>query len=184
MNDTSELFSAHFEELDLKLRENAGGTGLAETHGMACGLLCSRRSGVENWHALIGEPAKREDIQRVLDGVFSLARQSLESAGFEFRPLLPGDHVSIPRRVESIADWCSGFILAFALGESHPSGDHVSEALDDLRALAEMIPDDNDSQTQQRNLTEIEEYIRVATQLIFDESDITPPSQDPVTVTT
>ncbi len=172
MSDATDPISDQFDDLDVLLRHHLDGPGLAEIHGMACGLVCGgrERSELADWGALLGPSAEGGDIQRVLDSVFSVALKSLGSTGFEFRPLLPGEELSVAQRVDAVADWCSGFSHAYARTDTSPAGPQAGEAIEDIRALAGIVVDDDDEATQRSNLVQVEEYLRVAAQLLYEES--------------
>ena len=182
MKQGQELITAHFEELDQLLRCHIAGVGLPEIHGMACGLVCAgrRTSRTQDWRPLAGDAVDEESVRTVLDSVFSLTRKTLDSPDLDFAPLLPADDVLINTRVESVADWCSGFMQAFVSASSDSdasgTGEIATEAVNDIMAIAGIVPDDGgDGEAQKRNLMRIEEHLRIATQLIFDEL----PAQDP-----
>jgi uncharacterized protein len=176
MKQGHELITAHFEELDQLLRRHVAGVGLPEIHGMACGLLCAghRTSRTGDWRILVGDAIADESVRSVLDSVFNLAQKTLDSPELDFSPLLPADDVPITLRVESVSDWCSGFMQAFVStgpgsGESE-TAQASSEAVEDIMAIAGVVPDDSgDEEAQKRNLMRIEEHLRIATQLIFDQ---------------
>ncbi|KAA3624919.1 MAG: hypothetical protein DWQ08_09870 [Proteobacteria bacterium] len=170
MTDSSALIAAHFDELDHELRRHGAGVGLAEIHGMTCALLCRGRKSArtEDWTLLIGESAANANIQRVLRSIFSASFGTLDSDAFEFEPLLPADDVPISLRIESVSDWCSGFMQAYLAVDGESGSGTVAEAVDDISAIAEIVPDDSDIETQRRNLADVVEHLRVATQLIFD----------------
>lgn len=172
MTDGSDFVAGHFDELDAHLRHHGAGPGLAEIHGMACGLLCGGRGRFDasDWLDLVGEGAGRDDIQRVLDSVFSLAQKTLGSTGFEFRPLLPGEASPVSSRLDAVADWCSGFDQAYTRTAASPGGGQAGEALEDIRAMAGIVGDDDDEATQRSNLAQVEEHLRIAAQLLFEES--------------
>lgn len=171
MTDLSELIASHFDELDHELRHHGAGVGLAEIHGMTCALVCRGRrdSRVEDWSLLVGDAAASTDVQRVLKSLLSVTLKTLESDEFVFEPLLPADDIPISLRIEAVSDWCDGFMQAYLSIEGVRASGPASEAVDDIVALAEIVPDDNDAETQKRNLAEVIEYLRVATQLIYDD---------------
>ncbi len=170
MNEDHDTVARHFDELDEQLRTHGTGAGLAEIHGMASGLVCAGRttSRDEDWRALLGEDAVERGTRRVLDAAFSLALRSLGADDFAFAPLLPGDEAPISRRVECIADWCSGFLQGWQLAGGESADGVAAEALGDIRRIAGIVPDDEDAETQRGHLVEIEEYLRVAAQILYD----------------
>lgn len=172
MTQASEAIADQFDSLDAHLRRHGAGPGLAEIHGMACGLVCGGRGRFDatDWIELVGDTAGRDDVQRVLGSVFSLAQTALSSEGFDFHPLLPGEQSAVPVRLDAVADWCSGFDQAFTRARAAPTGDTAAEALEDIRAMAGIVADDDDEATQRSNLAQVEEHLRVAAQLLYEDS--------------
>ncbi|GJL82903.1 MAG: hypothetical protein DHS20C01_25370 [marine bacterium B5-7] len=171
MNSDDSTNTAYYDELDQTLRAHPAGAGLYEIHGMASALACqaNRNEISRQWQALLGEESQGEDFMRVLISVLNLCESSLNSEGFEFTPLLPDENTRIAARTEALAEWCSGFVQAFHLINRPKLNKTANEALDDIFALTHIESDDRKAQVQSRDFAEIEEYLRVAVQLLFDE---------------
>ena len=161
-----------FADLDRKLRQSSWQSGASEAHGLLSGLACrgirSEQLRAKAWLLQLTEP----DDLALLDGLYDWLLRDLHSDGFEFQLLLPGEDAGCARHAESLADWCGGFVQGFlhdgdARIDAFPAA--VREALDDIIAISRLdtrAPGDDDSE---RQLLEIEEYLRVAAQVIFEE---------------
>jgi uncharacterized protein YgfB (UPF0149 family) len=105
-------------------------------------------------------------------------KQSLESLGeyadFDFTLMIPADDEGITERAESVSLWCSGFLSGF--GESGRQLDaadasDVKEALQDMGRIAAMSKEVTEGEENESDLTEIVEFIRISTLLIFAETE-------------
>lgn len=153
-------------------------TGAAEVHGILCGMLCADRR-VEADAAVgfvLGLEAPEQNAaipHELLTALLERTRATFEQAEPDFHLLLPDDDEGIAVRVAALADWCRGFLAGLAQGgvrdlEALP-GD-AAEIVRDLLAISEVVPGGRDSDEQQeRALTEIEEFVRVGVQLVFEE---------------
>lgn len=148
----------------------------SEIHGMVCGELCRglRLGRAADFPALLGV-SRRVDgaVQNLLDVVDELMTHSHRTldAGVEFALLLPGDDASIADRTGALADWARGFAVALLRGdELTPEGldGDSTEVVHDLVKISEARPG-GDSEEDERALTELEEYMRVGVQLVFEE---------------
>ena len=97
----------------------------------------------------------------------------LEGDQFDFKPFSPSDDCMLRERIDALADWCRGFVLGLMSGVAERINEYpgdVPELVRDIMAISEAeVSQDDDPEGQERALTEIEEYVRVAAQLIYDE---------------
>lgn len=143
---------------------------------MVCGEICRRlRIGRDsNVSTLLDLPepvnAAQQSILQIVDELMEQSRRELD-AGMQFALLMPGDDEPTAERAESLADWARGFALALLRGgELKPesfSGDSA-EVVQDLLKISEAEPGE-DPEEDERALVELEEYIRVGVQLMFEE---------------
>lgn len=151
--------------------------GASEIHGMVCGEICRQLRLVghaADFPALLGIPEQASGAERsVLSAVDELMEQSHRAldAGMQFTLLLPDDDAPIAERTGALADWARGFAVALLRGnELTPEsleGDST-EVVQDLLKISEARPGE-DSEEDERALTELEEYMRVGVQLVFEE---------------
>ena len=122
---------------------------LAEAHGLACGLLCSRSaSGAKSrWFAEFLDAAglapealaAHAGSVREVDAWFEATRASLHAAELDFEPALPDDDEPLARRVDALGDFCAGITYGIGLGEAargnRPLPEDVRELLGDFQAI-------------------------------------------------
>ena len=85
---------------------------------------------------------------------------------------LPTTISAIAERIESVADWCDGFVQGFFHDDWGGAGvnERPHESIADIMEISRLTPQtDTDADATDRQLSEIEEYLRVAVQTLFDE---------------
>lgn len=151
---------------------------------MVCGEICRRLrvGGGSDFPALLGVSAQAGGAERsVLEIADELLEQSSRTldAGMQFTLLLPGDDESIAERTGALADWARGFALALLRGDELTleslEGDSA-EVVRDLLKISDARPGE-DSEEDERALVELEEYMRVGVQLVFEELQPDGPEQ-------
>ena len=114
--------------------------------------------------------------------------QALQDEEFAFHLLLPDEDTDIGERVQALAEWCRGFLAAYALVISHESGtgldSDTGESLADIAAIAEATVDaEADEEESESHLFEVSEYLRFATLNLFmgrqDANEPDPVGTDP-----
>jgi uncharacterized protein len=148
----------------------------SEAHGRLCGALCVREAyGAKQWLEELGDGpvAAAEPPDAELEGFPAEARETLESAEFEFAPLLPDDDAPLRERVAALAAWCEGFLYGIGTGSSDADiakTEDVGEFLGDLAdiAQAELELGRNDA-AGEGDFVELFEFVRAGTQLAYDE---------------
>ena len=111
-----------------------------------------------------------ERMGDALSALITLIDRALQSQDFAFRLLLPPDSESVSNRTQALAHWCHGFTLGLRWNgaiEPNTLEPDAAEAIIDIANIARAdtasaAPDDETA------LAEIEEYLRVAAQLIFE----------------
>ena len=149
----------------------------AEIHGVATGLVCcgEDESTLANWAPILTreleDDASRTLVEDILSGLVALTQRALRSTDFTFQMLLPPDSSEITTRTAALADWCAGFCTGTAFNSRLNEADlepDALEALTDIARIAEVEPGTDSAEEQEKALLELEEYLRVGTQLIFE----------------
>ena len=150
----------------------------AEVHGVLVGSLCSHlRTGIKpDLMSLIvddhGEATGA--IAEVSELAYTLYRAAMEmllqdEAGFDL--LLPDDSEPLQLRTESLGAWCQGFMLGLlqddSVGIDEFGGDSV-EIIEDIMAISGAITGEQNPDKDEWAFAEIEEYLRVGVQLVFE----------------
>lgn len=148
----------------------------SETHGMLCGEICRclRPGRGTDIAELLGvaEPGQehRDAAPAAVEEVMAESHRALD-AGMQFALLLPGDDRPIDERTGAMADWARGFVVALLRGNDltleNLDGDSA-EVVRDLLKISEAAPGENPEEDE-RALVELEEYVRVGVQLVFEE---------------
>ncbi|MEM6513902.1 MAG: UPF0149 family protein [Pseudomonadota bacterium] len=181
-----------FEELDDALKRCGSSWDAAQAHG----LLSSRLAvaGGEagfGWLQLVLEgtdPSNvlRNECESLLSTLFEKTGSSLSARQSEFTPLLPDDAAATTQRAEALGHWCEGYLHGLVSADrgdelkarlsAEPIADIIKDMLQITRATAEEIDDEEAEEAY----AELVEYLRVATQLVFEElEDLREPDTRP-----
>lgn len=151
----------------------------SEVHGMVCGQVCRQLRLVEDadaaLSALMGLPRNaggaRAVMMELVDALMGETLRMLD-AGIGFNLLLPDDDEPVAERAAALGDWARGFVLALLCGEQaavlgglqEDGGEFVQDLIKISEARA-----GGEGEEDERALVEIEEYVRVGVQLVFEE---------------
>ncbi len=158
-------------DLDAGLRNTPWNSGVAEAHGLLSALAClgTEQSDLRSKAWLFR--LELEPHIAIIDGLYALVCRDLEDAGFRFLLLLPDDNAPLPKRIEAVSDWCQGFVQ----GIYHIDGrlpnrasPAVHEAVNSILEIGHLEAAGGDNEDSERALIEIIEFLRVATQLVYD----------------
>lgn len=147
----------------------------AEAHGLITGAACFPRPS-HLAQLLFGQDTtpRTPAADRLFEVAQVLAqdvRRRLEEADFEFEPML-GDE-ALPARVDALAAWARGYVLGLAAAGVRDTGQLDGDAeefvLDTMRIGEVEMDEDTDPDQQEREVTEIVEYLRVGVQLVYEE---------------
>jgi len=164
--------------------------GLAEVHGIICGVMVSPGAARIDWLATIlgGNSELVHQLPKPLSeqllGIYQSARKALGEDEFGLTLLLPDvETTDIVERTEALADWCRGFLLGLAEGgltDFSSLSNESREALEDLIDIAAVTAEDEVDEQQELALAEVEEYVRVAVQYLYDEIHRSNETRQPV----
>ena len=154
--------------------------GLAECHGVLCGLVCRK-----SW-ATPGDFLQQLALQQLLvnpDAALNAAlTEAFESTTLQladedmgFELWLPDDDELLEERTMALAQWCSGYLAGLASGgEFKVLSEESREAIEDLEqiALAKLTvaaAEDWESEEDEVAFTQIVEYVRVITLMVRED---------------
>lgn len=152
-----------------KTLETAGiAIGASEAHGVMTGLVCADHTDDESAFSALGDPGDFPELSDYVHAIRAHLTEGLSGIELDFAPLLPGSEHASAQQSRALTHWCSGFIAGYYFRRDdrlkEPS-ELVREALDDIAALA-----DASGTVNEADLSEIVEYLRVAVQLIYEET--------------
>lgn len=175
------VFYEHFQRL---LDESIPDCSPAEVQGVLTGLTCAGETDrrFDYWGPLL-VPDSTDDhgFERTRDtlcALMAMVQKSLSGKDFSFRPLLPPDTDPIADRAQAMAQWCHGFGMGLhwnGLVNPNSLEADAQDAITDLSQFAHV--DAATAKSDDENaLTELEEYLKVAAQLIFEAAEVVVPT--------
>jgi len=143
-------------------------TGSACTMGLNCETI-DYLSLIKPYQAL-----KSEQLIQLSDSLnlyFDETVQLLDGQMFEFEVVLPDDQASPQLRTEELAAWCRGFLTAYRhiVKKDDVLSEDAAEALQDLTQITLAETGEGEMDELEAALAELEEYLRISVQLIFDD---------------
>ncbi len=154
-------------------------SGVAESHGILCGLLGGGATlGTQSWfdHVLGNQGSGCDAPQETLDLLAQIAEETvrtMDDAEAAFLPLLPDDDEPVSERATALVDWCEGFLFGFVMNGSADLSEFSQEGrefVSDLKAITRMdvlsLEDDEENEVA---LSELMEYIKAGTLILREE---------------
>lgn len=170
------------EDLDDALKRCGSGWDAAQAHGLLCGRLAvAGASAGAAWKAEVlqtfaADAASREACEPLLEALLEASVRQLSERQSEFQPLLPDDAAPAGFRAEALAHWCEGFLHGLVSGRhsealkarlaSEPVSGIIKDTLEITRAT---IGSEDSDETVESAYAELVEYLRTATQLVYEE---------------
>jgi len=112
-----------------------------------------------------------EPLQKTLELLLRGTVDELYRDDGNFSLLLTDEESGVSLRLQSLADWCRGFLLGLLNGEKVAIDEFSSDASEiarDMISISE-VEASREGEDSEWDLTEVEEYVRVGVQLIFEE---------------
>ncbi|MBT6074863.1 MAG: UPF0149 family protein [Gammaproteobacteria bacterium] len=176
----------NYKELEA-LRKSASDTiSIAEYHGNICSYLCC---SIDSFDDLL--PSEKSDDQssvsiQVLEfrnallDLIEETSNALNSSELPFLLLLLNDNESLEKRTTTLSMWCQGFIDGLGLIVSENSSDIgessmslLTEIIEDFSQISTLhIQSKENDEEEELAFIELLEYVRVSTELIFEEIKI------------
>ncbi len=170
-------------------------SGSSWTAPQAHGLLCSRlsllgRAGIDDWlvflmndtpsagaetDSVMGAATRPGDAALYLHEAALATHRQLSERQSEFEPLLSRDFESSLDVATSLAQWCEGFLHGLVSGptpdelRSKLAAEPISDIIKDMLEMTRAAAEGDDDEEDEAALVEIIEYVRVATQLVYEE---------------
>jgi len=156
----------------------------AESHGLACGLLCTQTAAAakSRWFTELldaagldaGSLSSRADHVRCIDTWFESTQEQIDAPDLVFEPALPPDDVALDLRIDALGDFCAGFTYGVGIGTSGrgngPLPTDTAELIADFQAIdgVERGPGAGDVGSES-DYTELVEYVRVGVLVVLEE---------------
>ena len=151
---------------------------VSEVHGTIVGAITNHmKSGqTPDLLRLIEPNADQNDgrYQQLSDVLYQIYRENstfLLEAKEGFNLMMPGDDEAIEVRAEALAGWSRGYLLgllyneAFSIDQLPENG---PEIVRDVMQISEAAAGSDGEQEEDWALAELEEYVKVGSQLVFE----------------
>jgi uncharacterized protein YgfB (UPF0149 family) len=169
-------------ELDSALRRCGSSWNASQAHGLVCSrlALCGAEA-LDDWLAQVLENTDPNDALQLecaalLRRLHDDTHWQLAERGSEFNLLLPDDSESPAVRTEAMAQWCEGFLSGLVLRvpsdqlKKRLSGDPLGDIIRDMLEITRAdVDEDADDESTEVAFAEVQEYLRVVTQLVYEE---------------
>ena len=168
----------YYEVADMLVAEDSMTGSAAEIHGLLCGYLSAgARFSHDAWLKLAAELTditefRHESSKLALTDLYDGVVAQLEKTDFSFQLMLPDDDLSLAERAEALGSWCQGYLTGFGLQGGHTNEsltDELKEALGDMEQIAQIEIAPEDDEDNESDLTELQEYVRMASMMIYGE---------------
>jgi hypothetical protein len=166
-----------FDDLEDLTANDDSGTTAALLHGFAMGMASSGAVQIDDCadRALAGmDDTTFTAILSLLQTLFAEAQNQLAARQSELSMYLPADDTPLSERIDALADLCQGFVLGLLANGAHKletlPGD-AAEIVRDIMAISSGEADPADPEMDERALAELEEYVRVGVQVVYEEID-------------
>jgi uncharacterized protein YgfB (UPF0149 family) len=151
----------------------------SEVHGIMLGSITNHlKSGQTPDLLKLVEPAVAShdggqfaNLNDVLNEFYRECSETLLEVKEGFSLLLADENETLGVRTESLASWCKGYLLgllynqAFSIDQLPDSGAEIAR---DLMEISEAAVGDASEREEDWALAELEEYVKVGVQLIFE----------------
>ncbi len=181
----------HFDDIRNFLDHHKVELDVAEFHGLISGLVCAGDclDEIDDWLPMLLTQDYLSDAQYLpikheVQKAYAEIEDSLVSDGFGYQLVLPSDLHSHEERVNSLTAWCSGFVTTLieyaGIGDESLSGDEL-EFVADVKTISQTQIEPGDAAEFESVYVEIEEYLRVGVQLVYEHLNpaASPASQNP-----
>ena len=168
-----------FEQTEVALRRANVMMDAAECHGSLCGLLAAGKQAMkEQWmlEVLEGTDAANASVRecrQLLATLWDAASDALRGDGFSFEPMLLAEDANLADRIESLTQWCDGFMYGLARAEIRSFDELPADVAEILRDFADIgrgnLELGDDAEEDEVAYMELTEYLRIGTQLVHDE---------------
>lgn len=160
-----------YAALDQNLKQSSFAGSAAQAHGIACGLVCRDVKLAELDNAI--EHLNFTDSSSIgaLESLLEMNRRDLNQAEFGFDLWLP-ETDDLELQLEALAEWSQGYIIGLMYdgnGVLPHLSDELNESVQDIIEIAALEATSASSSEDEIAFVELREYLRMATQLIYEE---------------
>jgi uncharacterized protein YgfB (UPF0149 family) len=163
--------ASNYDTLDRVLRDSSFDGSAAQAYGIACGLVCrdikSADFGTAIEHLNFSDAAAMEALESLIE----MAERDLNQVDFAFDLWLPEtDELHI--QLDAMAEWSQGFIIGLMFDGSEfrtRLSAEINESVQDIIEISGLESTASGASEDEMSFIELSEYLRMATQLIYEE---------------
>jgi len=150
----------------------------AEVHGINCAVLGINSDYDQKTlqsHLIKGDPMDFhfQETGKLLDDLFGVSREQLNSDDLQFELLLPGDSDPLPDRLFALQKWCQGFAFGLALSGLSSMDDLPDDSKEWVQDVIQIGAsgdfDLEDEESSEQALLDLVEFLRVGMLLLNEE---------------
>lgn len=164
-----------YEQVEEVLAEAECETSAAELQAILCGMLAAGvKPNDKAWLPVVVDIVNdgrelAEEVQSMIQSLFIWTNTQMNQHDSLAPTLLPDDSYPAIDQLESLAEWCQGFLLGFGLQTSNEdiTNPEVKESLTDLADISQLELEAEENEETQTALFTLIEHIKVAVQLIY-----------------
>ncbi|MBS0365102.1 MAG: UPF0149 family protein [Proteobacteria bacterium] len=170
------MTATDYQNIQDLLRQQHSLVDAAEAHGTLAGGLCGAAAyQLQDWlrEILPQEGAPASEATAMLRELYEATAGALREPDMELRLLLPEDTRPIAERAAALALWSQGFLYGLGTGGIGDAGALPGEAGEVVRDFLEItraaVDPEQDEEANESAYAELVEFVRVGTQLLFEE---------------
>ena len=174
-----------FYTLNEALKRSQAMADASEAHGILCGLICATgKPSLDTWFAHIlsdqdPRDALTQDTRRQLVSLNEQTIEQISEGEYQLRLMIDDDDESLELRLESLVNWCQGFLVGLSLGgitEVEKLPEEAEEITRDFLEISRVGFDPGEgTEESEAAFEEIVEYVRIGVFVVYDELNDDPP---------
>lgn len=159
----------------------------AELHGDLCGQLCAGQApDLDTWlrqamQFMEVSQLDSDDSKVELAELLEQTETGIKDQDLGFKLLIADEDFSLNERMQTLLEWCEGFLSALAENQHFKEGrlsDELKEALKDLEKIAQMDEQLDEDEQNEQDLFAVSEYVRMTAMMLYTECNPSAPQLD------
>lgn len=170
-----------YHEIHAQLAAAGIGIGPSEAHALVCGLICGDVAAslqLMRQELCSGSDMHAPEVQVCINTLTQMHAEisaQLKDPAMGFRLLLPEEDGDGRERARQLVNWCRGFLFGFGVGAAQSKrglSGMAQESLSDIGEFTRLDIEAVDAvdEQQQRQMSDLEEHLRVAVLTIYEDS--------------